>query len=572
MKKILSHSLLLFFAVFVIFLSCKKEKSCEGCVESNKPPIAVAGPDQIITLPTDSISLDGSASNDPDGTISEWLWTKISGPASFNVVSAATVKTIVRDLGTGVYQFELMVKDNVGLAGQDTVQIIVKDGSQPNRPPVANAGPDQTIVLPTNSVTLNGSGSSDPDNSITNYAWIKISGPPSYNIVNANAVQTHVNNLTQGLYLFELKVTDSGGLISRDTVSVSVVQIPTSTCEPLNRPVINAQLIPIGNLSIGRYQMATAFTGSKVFFAGGSSGQGLSSRVDIYDITSQTWSVTELSIPRWYLSAIAAGDMVFFAGGYSVGATSRVDIYNLTTQSWSTAELSQPRAYIKTAAIGNRVFFAGGSNGGNNSSRVDIYDISANTWSTASLSEAKIGITATVVGNKIYFAGGDTSNSGPTSTIIDIYDAVTDSWSTSTLNVPKAFHAAIFKNGKIYWAGGATYMNYQGGIGNEDLITCEVEIRDINTQVSSFTNLSFPKYCNEVFEKDNRIWFVSFYSGWQNWQHFDIYDLASDNWLVGVLPQPISCYTSIISANNTIYMAGGYVNGVASSQVWKLEF
>jgi hypothetical protein len=249
-----------------------------------------------------------------------------------------------------------------------------------------------------------------------------------------------VNNLTQGVYLFELKVTDSGGLISRDTLSVSIVQIPTSTCEPLNRPIINAQLIPIGNLSIGRYQMATAFTGGKVFFAGGSSGQG------------------------------------------------------------------------------------------------------------------------------------HTSNSGPTSTVIDIYDAITDSWSTSTLNVPKAFHAAIFKNGKIYWAGGATYMNYQGGIGNEDLITCEVEIRDVNTQVSSFTNLSFPKYCNEVFERDNRIWFVSLYSGWQNWQHFDIYDLASGNWLVGVLPQPISSYTSIISANNTIYIAGGYVNGVVSNQVWKLEF
>ena len=49
----------------------------------NKPPTAIAGPDQVITLPTDSISLDGRASSDPDGTISEWLWTKISGPASF---------------------------------------------------------------------------------------------------------------------------------------------------------------------------------------------------------------------------------------------------------------------------------------------------------------------------------------------------------------------------------------------------------------------------------------------------------------------------------------------------------
>ena len=68
-----------------IFLSCRKETSCEGgCADKNKPPIAFAGPDQVITLPTDSISLDGSASNDPDGMISLWLWKKISGPASYS--------------------------------------------------------------------------------------------------------------------------------------------------------------------------------------------------------------------------------------------------------------------------------------------------------------------------------------------------------------------------------------------------------------------------------------------------------------------------------------------------------
>lgn len=53
---------------------------------NNKPPIAVAGPDQVITLPTDSVLLDGRTSSDPDGTISNYLWTKISGPSSFNII------------------------------------------------------------------------------------------------------------------------------------------------------------------------------------------------------------------------------------------------------------------------------------------------------------------------------------------------------------------------------------------------------------------------------------------------------------------------------------------------------
>jgi len=225
--------LALFISVVGVFFSCKKERSCEGCRETNKPPIAIAGPDQVITLRTDSISLDGSASNDPDGTISEWLWKKISGPASFNIINAVASKTVVRTLDTGVYKFELMIKDNGGLSAKDTVQITVNSTAAVNRPPVANAGPDQIINLPTNTVNVNGSASTDPDNNITVYAWTKISGPSSFNIVNANTVQTQVTNLVEGVYKFELKITDAGGLFSADTIQVIV-----NGSTPVNRPPV----------------------------------------------------------------------------------------------------------------------------------------------------------------------------------------------------------------------------------------------------------------------------------------------------------------------------------------------
>ena len=191
------------------FYFLQKRNSCEGCAEKNKPPIAIAGPDQVITLPTDSVSLDGISSSDPDGKISEWLWTKISGPASFNIIRPSDSITKVKALVVGTYQFELKVTDNGGLSAKDTMQVIVNDPSIPNRPPVANAGADQTITLPTNTITLNGNGSTDPDNNITSYAWTKISGPSSFNIANASAVQTQVTNLVAGVYQFELKVTDA---------------------------------------------------------------------------------------------------------------------------------------------------------------------------------------------------------------------------------------------------------------------------------------------------------------------------------------------------------------------------
>ena len=94
-----------------------------------------------------------------------------------------------------------------------------------NHPPVANAGNDTTIMLPGNTVNLNGSLSFDPDNNITGYLWTKISGPSSFNITDAHVAQTPVIDLVQGVYLFELKVTDADALFDRDTIQITVMAV-----------------------------------------------------------------------------------------------------------------------------------------------------------------------------------------------------------------------------------------------------------------------------------------------------------------------------------------------------------
>jgi hypothetical protein len=100
-------------------------------------------------------------------------------------------------------------------------------GSPPqNIAPAANAGADQTITLPADSVTLDGGASSDSDGSITAYEWTQISKPNGA----ANAVlgspaeaTTTVNGLTTaGAYTFQLKVTDDDGAESTDAVVVTV--------------------------------------------------------------------------------------------------------------------------------------------------------------------------------------------------------------------------------------------------------------------------------------------------------------------------------------------------------------
>lgn len=61
---------------------------------------------------------------------------------------------------------ELTVKDNIGLTAKDAMQVIVDD-LRTNHLPMANAGGDQIITLPANTIALNGTGSIDPENKIT---------------------------------------------------------------------------------------------------------------------------------------------------------------------------------------------------------------------------------------------------------------------------------------------------------------------------------------------------------------------------------------------------------------------
>jgi hypothetical protein len=90
----------------------------------NQIPEASAGLDEQIMLPMDTVTLSGSA-NDPDGTITAYKWTKISGPLKYTLVSPSKSRTLVRDLVEGVYQFELAVTDNRGAVAKDTVALAV---------------------------------------------------------------------------------------------------------------------------------------------------------------------------------------------------------------------------------------------------------------------------------------------------------------------------------------------------------------------------------------------------------------------------------------------------------------
>jgi hypothetical protein len=389
-------------------------------------------------------------------------------------------------------------------------------------------------------------------------------------MANANAVTTQVSELTEGTYQFELKVTDAGGLFSKDTVQVTVNAVVSTACDNSDRPIINAQLIPVGTLSEPRDGMVVASAGNKILFAGGYSTGGVSTRVDVFDFAANTWSGAELSSKRYSMAAVGAGNKIFFAGGvYSDGSDFRstdVDIYDVATNTWSLSHMSTEGDMLTTATTGNKIFFAGGNFGIYATSTVNIYNLTSNTWSTASLSAPRNFPAAVSANNKVYFTGGDPWT-GQISNVIDIYNNTTGVWSTSYLQVPRTRHAAIVVNDILYIAGGLfaelSPTNYQS--------TCSVETLNTTTGVRTLMNLSTPRAFLYAVVKDNKILFLRQDDGLGDSDKFDVYDIISNTWSIGVLPYKIGG-ASIISVNNTIYVAGVSINGVLSNKVWKLQF
>jgi hypothetical protein len=190
-------------------------KSDDVKVIVNASPTVTAGADKLISLPTNYVTLYGSAS-DSDGTISSFSWSKISGGAA--TLSGATTKTLsISGLVAGTYVFRMTAKDNLGATTSDDVTVVV------NVPPVPNAGTNKTITLPLNSVSLPGSGS-DPDGTIATYAWTKISGGAA-TLSGTTTATLSVTGMAAGSYEFRLTVTDNRGSSRYDNVTV-LVNIP----------------------------------------------------------------------------------------------------------------------------------------------------------------------------------------------------------------------------------------------------------------------------------------------------------------------------------------------------------
>jgi len=125
-----------------------------------------------------------------------------------------------------------------------------------NNAPTANAGGNQNVTT-SSTVTLNGTGSSDPDGTIASYQWTQTVGAAVALSNAASAQPTFTAPSTESTLTFSLVVNDNLGLASApDTVSIVVTAAGVST------PIDDAGAVPIGsaNYSIptGAVYMSTS--------------------------------------------------------------------------------------------------------------------------------------------------------------------------------------------------------------------------------------------------------------------------------------------------------------------------
>ena len=224
--------------------TCESDEACADdaycnevgeCSTENRAPEADAGSDQSVGSEAE-VTLDGTASSDPDEDELSFAWTQLDGPTvELDDASSAAPMFVAPALEAGeeiVLTFELVVSDGELDSEPDTTEVRVTNDE--NRPPVAlieapgvaNAG--ETILL-------DGAGSSDPDgDAIQSYQWSLVDGQPFPTISQTD--RDSAVNVTFPELLSET-TTYRFGLIVSDGMANSPREVHEVVVEPVDIPV-----------------------------------------------------------------------------------------------------------------------------------------------------------------------------------------------------------------------------------------------------------------------------------------------------------------------------------------------
>jgi hypothetical protein len=213
-------------------VACGGGGGSSGGGGANNPPTANAGTNQTVNVGV-TVTLNGSASTDSDGSIATYAWTQTAG-AAVTLTGATTAQPtfVAPDVSVATtFTFSLVVTDNrFAASGAATVNVVVNPA--PNNAPTANAGVDQAATSG-DTVTLDGTASTDADGSIATYAWTQSAGTPAVTLSGGATAQPSFTAPTVAAataLTFSLVVTDNRGAASAaDTVDITINPAPAGT-------------------------------------------------------------------------------------------------------------------------------------------------------------------------------------------------------------------------------------------------------------------------------------------------------------------------------------------------------
>lgn len=218
----------------VLRLTVTDDKGATGTDEvrisilEHMPPVAVAGPDQVVVAGA-GVVLDGGGSYTQPGNSLKPLfrWKQVSGPEALIRYGRdhRWIQVTPKNAGD-ILVFELAVTDRFGVDGTDTVQIrTIAPGSGDSLPPIADAGQDHVSPV-VDYLLLDASASHDPDGAIVDYQWEMLSGPKALYVRNDENPLNNYADITGGIYEMRLTVTDNTGATATDEVTITVPANP----------------------------------------------------------------------------------------------------------------------------------------------------------------------------------------------------------------------------------------------------------------------------------------------------------------------------------------------------------
>ena len=221
-----------------------------------------------------TVAVDGSGSNDPDGSIVSYQW-------NFGDGGTATGATASHDYTTyGNFTITLTVRDNSGVTATATVAV------RNNRSPIAAVTTlpnPATTNAPPFPVFFDATASNDPDGTIVSYTWDFDDGSPT-----ATGVSVTHTFTTRKIFQVKLTVVDNEGASTTKIVPVKVNQAPVAVAVVTPEPP--QRLLPVHFDGAGSYDPDGTVVQWAWNFGDGSTGSGVA--VDHTYVGRQAYTAT----------------------------------------------------------------------------------------------------------------------------------------------------------------------------------------------------------------------------------------------------------------------------------------